>query len=232
MAKKQGFNTPFEALKNRPAVKAPETKPASKPASKPIVTREPRTPEPRTPEPIFAKEDQLFADEMSGVAPIAEDPRGRLGAPKREPRPGARRVAEDAEVLATLSDLVSGTGAFDIESTDEFIEGVAPGVDRRLLRRLKKGDYALEAHVDLHGLSAEEAREEIGRFVSESRTKGKRCLLVIHGRGLHSKDQIPVLKERLRVWLSRGSLAKAVLAFCTARPADGGLGAMYLLLRR
>jgi DNA-nicking Smr family endonuclease len=57
-------------------------------------------------------------------------------------------------------------------------------------------------------------------------------VLIIHGRGRRSKDQIPVLKERLKVWLSRGRVGRGVLAFCTARPADGGAGALYVLLRK
>jgi len=68
--------------------------------------------------------------------------------------------------------------------------------------------------------------------VAEARQDGKRCVLVVHGRGLHSKDQRPVLKEAVVNWLGRTGLRKQVLAFCTARPYDGGAGALYVLLRR
>jgi DNA-nicking Smr family endonuclease len=86
--------------------------------------------------------------------------------------------------------------------------------------------------VDLHGLGTEAAKEALERFLVESRRRGHRCVLVVHGRGLHSKDQVPVIKERMGAWLSRGRLSKIVLAFATARPTDGGAGASYVLLRR
>ena len=142
------------------------------------------------------------------------------------------RVSDDAEVLAQLADLCDGGGRFDISDTDEFIEGLAEGVDRRLLRRLRQGDYAVQAHLDLHGLSQAQAKERVGRFVAESRRAGRRCVLLVHGRGLHSKDNLPVLKQAVRSWLERGQIARAVLAFATARPCDGGAGAVYVLLRR
>ena len=69
-------------------------------------------------------------------------------------------------------------------------------------------------------------------FLRRSRQGGKRCVLLVHGRGTHSKDQLPVLKEALRGWLPSHRLGRQVLAFATARPADGGAGALYVLLRR
>jgi DNA-nicking Smr family endonuclease len=87
---------------------------------------------------------------MLGVAPLPDDPRGRRGAPLASPpRPGHRRAEEEAEAYAQLADLVDGAGPFDIADGDEYIEGLAPGIDKRLLRKLKRGDYALQGHVDL-----------------------------------------------------------------------------------
>jgi DNA-nicking Smr family endonuclease len=142
------------------------------------------------------------------------------------------RVSDDAEVLAELADLCGGDGPFDIADTDEYIEGLADGIDRRLLKRLRAGDYAVQAHVDLHGLTREEARDRVARFLLDSRRAGRRCVLIVHGRGNHSKDSIPVLKQAVRSWLERGQIARTVLAFATARPSDGGAGAVYVLLRR
>ena len=90
----------------------------------------------------------------------------------------------------------------------------------------------MQAHVDLHGLTREEAHIRVETFLHESRTNDRRCVLIVHGRGLNSKDQIPVLKDAVRLWLARGRIAKSVLAFATARPTDGGAGAVYVLLRR
>ena len=72
----------------------------------------------------------------------------------------------------------------------------------------------------------------VDRFLTDSVRAGLRCVLIVHGRGLNSKDQTPVLKERLKSWLARGRPARVVLAFTTARPCDGGAGALYVLLRR
>jgi DNA-nicking Smr family endonuclease len=81
-------------------------------------------------------------------------------------------------------------------------------------------------------MTAEEARGAVDRFLAAAVTAGHRCVLIVHGRGHNSKDQTPVLKERLKVWLARGRAARIVLAFTTARPCDGGGGALYVLLRR
>lgn len=195
------------------------------------MTPKPRPVEPPKPPPV--DESRLFADEMMGVAPLEPDPRGRLNAPPPSVKPPAdRRAREDAEAYAALADLVGGGGTFDVADSDEYIEGIAEGVDRRLLRKLRKGDFAVQAHVDLHGLTSDEARGEVERFIDSARSSGNRCVLIIHGRGLHSKEGAPIIKERLKVWLSRGRIGKLVLAFTTARPSDGGAGALYVLLRR
>jgi DNA-nicking Smr family endonuclease len=192
------------------------------------------TPTPAPPAPTPARpamsDTELFLAEVTGVAPMAKGS-GRVGAPAPVPTSRPKR-SDDAEVLAQLADLCGGDGPFDIADTDEFIEGLAEGIDRRLLRRLRAGEYAVQAHLDLHGATREEARDRVGRFLADSRRAGRRCVLIVHGRGLHSKDQIPVLKQAVRSWLERGQIARSVLAFATARPSDGGAGAVYVLLRR
>jgi DNA-nicking Smr family endonuclease len=161
-----------------------------------------------------ASDTDLFASAMADVIPL---PRGggRVDgpAPSHAPR---RPVSEEAEALAELSDLVTGVTRFDVTDTREYVEGVVVGLDPRLVRRLRRGDFAWQAHIDLHGLTATVARETVDRFVLESFRTGL----------------TPVLKERLKSWLAHGRTAKVVLAFATARPCDGGAGALYVLLRR
>src|SRR5262249_49317336 len=106
------------------------------------------------------------------------------------------------------------------------------GLDPRLVRKLRRGEFSWQAHLDLHGLTAALARQAVERFVLDAVRDGLRCVLVVHGRGHNSKDQVPVLKERMTSWLARGRIARAVLAFASARPHDGGTGALYVLLRR
>ena len=113
----------------------------------------------------------------------------------------------------------------------ERLEGRAPGIDRKLLRRLRAGAYAVERRIDLHGLLAAEARETVHTALLEAAEAGQRCALVIHGRGLHSADE-PVLKRSLPDWLAEAPLGERVMAFASAAPEHGGLGATYVLLRK
>jgi DNA-nicking Smr family endonuclease len=217
------LNNPFAAarkqLQELVAPKLPE-----KPA--PRAVPKPPPPPPKEPE---LSDEELFRQEMLGIARLPAAGRER---PIEQEREVLVRQSDEAEAYAQLSDLVAGGGTFDISDSDEYIEGLATGLDRRLLARLRRGDYAVQGHVDLHGLTREEARLRVDEFMHDSRLHGCRCILIIHGRGLNSKDQIPVLKEALRVWLTRGRIARHVLAFATARPTDGGAGAVYVLLRR
>lgn len=168
---------------------------------------------------------------MSGVVPLPATSRERVDRPPPTADPPTP-ISEEAEALAALSDLVTGATHFDVTDTREYVEGAVVGLDPRLVRRLRRGDFAWQAHCDLHGLTSAQAREEVDRFVLKAFRDGRRCVLIVHGRGLNSKDQTPVLKEGLKSWLARGALGKVVLAFATARPNDGGAGALYVLLRR
>lgn len=203
-----------------------------------------RTPEPTPPSPkpnaalrpaqradVLQREKALFLAEMAGVTPLPKDPRGRVER-RRPSAPRPLSETDDLEALADLRDLVEGRSAFTIQYTDEYMEGVAPGVDRRLAQRLHRGDYAVQAHIDLHGHTVVEARVAVTQFLMSAYLSGQRCVLLIHGRGLNSKDNRPVLKEQVRIWLSHGRLSRLVLAFATAPVTNGGAGAVYVLLRR
>jgi DNA-nicking Smr family endonuclease len=176
-------------------------------------------------------ETDVFASAMAGVVPLRHGPGGRVESP-RPTGAGRRPVTEEAEALAALSDLVDGGAHFDITDTREYVEGAIVGLDPRVLRRLRRGDYAWQAYLDLHGMTSAEARIAVDRFLAAAVSAGHRCVLIVHGRGRNSKDRTPVLKERLKAWLARGRAARIVLAFTSARPCDGGAGALYVLLRR
>jgi len=120
---------------------------------------------------------------------------------------------------------------FAVERLGERSEGLAAGIDRRHLVRLRRGEVPVELRVDLHGLAAAEARRRLATELARAQAAGLRCVLVVHGRGLHSEGPA-VLREGVAEWLSAGPLAARVMAFASARPADGGSGATYVLLRR
>jgi DNA-nicking Smr family endonuclease len=138
---------------------------------------------------------------------------------------------EEAESLARLAELVSGDD-FEVSDATGSIEGAVHGLDPNVLRKLRAGDFSLDASLDLHGRKRDDAKLALEQFISKGRVAGHRCVLVVTGRGLHSEDQVPVIKQGVQEWLTHGRTAKQVLAFCTAKPKDGGLGAVYVLLRR
>lgn len=176
-------------------------------------------------------EDDLFLREMADVRPLTAKQRAHV--PRQPPPLPAKTPTDpDAEALAELSDLVAGNGAFDISQTTEFLEGAVLGLDRRLVRRLRNGEFAYQSHLDLHGMTSEQARAAVDSFMTNAHRRGYRCVLIVHGRGHNSADQVPVLKRKVTAWLSRGSWARFVLAFTSARTCDGGAGALYVLLRR
>ncbi|MHA7632040.1 Smr/MutS family protein [Corallococcus sp. M7] len=169
----------------------------------------------------------LFFAAMDGVKQVTN--RGQ--APQVNPRL-PEIIDDNAEALAQLSDLVAVDGPLSFTGSDESFEGASPGTDPNLLRSLRRGDFSVQDRLDLHGKTQREAQAAVERFLSDSRRAKRRCVLIVHGRGLNSKDQIPVLKDAVRDLLSQKRLERMVLAFCTARPQDGGAGAVYVLLRR
>jgi DNA-nicking Smr family endonuclease len=210
------FNNPFQKLKlDKPA--AAKKGPIAPPAPK----KQAALPE--------SDEAALFHAHIGEVEPV-RSPHNRV-LPNPAPPP-PRGTSEEDEALLQLSELVTGEGDFNLADSDEFIEGAAPNLDANILRKLHRGDYAVRAHLDLHGLTRAEAKTQLEVFLRTAQQQQYRCVLIVHGRGLHSKDQIPVLKESVQLWLSRGRIGRQVLAFATARPVDGGAGAVYVLLRR
>jgi DNA-nicking Smr family endonuclease len=216
--KPRPFNDAFARLRERPGA-APPPRP------------EPPVPAAAPPPPPPATEEELWSGATAGVKPMADDGHGSVAPPRPKGAPEAF-WHPDLDAVDELRALVSGDAPFDLSDGDEFVEGRVAGIDPSLVRKLRRGEFAVQGHVDLHGMTREEAKAAVERFLRGSRNAGKRCVLVVHGRGLHSKDQLPVLKEALRTWLSTARFARHVLAFATARPVDGGAGAVYVLLRR
>ena len=173
-------------------------------------------------------EEKLFMEAMEGVTPM-----GRSNCIERISRtmePGDSRQSEDAEILAKLKDLVHyGTG-FNVFETPEYVEGTGYNVHPEVAKRLHRGDFSIQARVDLHGLTADAAKEVFETFMKWAVNTDKRGVLVIHGRGLSSPSE-PVLKKRVLEWLTRGPWRKWIVAYSSARSCDGGAGATYILLR-
>src|ERR1700682_3594961 len=187
-------------------------------------------------EPPPRRTATLTDDDLWSLATEDADPlrdRSARVKPGKQPLSVAPRPLDpELQAYDELRALVSGEVPFDIADTDEFIEGHVRGLDLGVVRRLKRGELAVQGHLDLHGMLKDEAKLELATFLARSRQQGKRCVLVVHGRGLHSRDQVPVLKEALKRWMSTDKFARHVLPFSSARPPDGGTGAVYVLLKR
>lgn len=232
-AEKPIFASPFKDLKKLIEQRAAEVRPAPPPPPKPKATPAPlRTSsisQVSAPAPPQVDDETLFREAFEGVRPLGLPRAQRLAV-----APQARReiVSEDAEVLAELSDLVSGQGNFELTETEEYVEGARHGLDPRLLSQLRRGEFSIQAHLDLHGMIQPDAKEALTEFIVDSVRKGRRTVLIVHGRGLRSPGGLPVLKHAAAQWLSHGIAGGYVLAFATARPSDGGAGAVYVMLRR
>ena len=221
--KPEPFNNPFAKLKAAAEKKSEPQKPAppvSRAQSKPKAT--------------ISSDDEDAALFFEAVGEVNRVKKGApLAKPAAPPKADAVRIERDeAESLTRLAESVLESSSFSIDDSPEGLDGALQNLEPRVRKKLKQGAFALDATLDLHGLTREPARAALERFIQDGRVAGHRCVLVIHGRGLNSVDAIPVLKLGVQEWLTRGRSARHVLAFCSATPADGGAGAVYVLLRR
>lgn len=220
----QAFNQPFGAL----AGLKKNLKLAEKSPPAPKITRQPPPPPPPPP----PADESLFVMEMADVTPLAgQDKRvGKKSLPAKAWET-PRLPNEDLEALRSLTDLISGKAEFDLTYSDEYVEGQTRGLPPSLMEQLRAGHIPYQDHLDLHGYTLIQAEAAVARFILDSVSLGRNCVLLIHGRGLGSQDGVPVLKRYMESFLLRGASRKYILAFTTARPVDGGLGASYILLR-
>ncbi|RYE89044.1 MAG: DNA mismatch repair protein MutS, partial [Myxococcales bacterium] len=173
---------------------------------------------------------QSFAELLYGVKPL-EPVKSRRTAPAA---PAPRPDDEDAAaVRAHLQALVSGADArFEIHDDGDRMEGRRADVDPHTLRRLRRGEFLVDLRCDLHGLTAHEARARLEDVLARARQRGDLMLLVIHGKGRNSPGGRSILRGEMAAWLSQGPASVHVAAFTTASDEDGGVGALYVLLRR
>jgi DNA-nicking Smr family endonuclease len=167
---------------------------------------------------------RVFRDAVKGTRPLGATPRVRPNRPKPKPRARFRRLGE-AEVLEESLQL----SPIDLEV--EFGEELTyrrSGIQDAVMRRLRRGYYRVESELDLHGLTVPEAKSAMRDFLARAIARQCRCVRVIHGKGLGSGPRGPVIKQAVNVILRR---TDPVVAFCSARPVDGGTGAIYVLLQ-
>ena len=183
---------------------------------------------PPVPEKVSSniKTDQeIFSEAMADVKEIKEF---RKIPPKIPPKIKPLPVAKD-DSIEILRQIVHGQAKIRLSDTGEYIEWAGPHIRKDIVQKLHEGNFSVQDHIDLHGMTLLEAEEAFSAFFREAVKKRFFCIKVIHGRGLRSPRK-PVLKEALRKWL-QGTFRKSVLAYATARDCDGGLGATYIILK-
>ena len=175
--------------------------------------------------PTLSPEDRhLFRSSVGSVTPVPSD-RVHHERPRPCPRPRFARADEAAVLRDAISDLFE---PWELDTGEELLF-VRPGLQHRLLHKLRRGQYAVGAELDLHGMTVPVARQAVAEFLHQCRLRNIRCARIIHGKGRGSRHAGPVLKGKVDHWLRQRD---EVLAFCTARPVDGGTGAVYVLLKR
>lgn len=171
------------------------------------------------------RERELFSHTVGPVSPLRGAMRAAMNKPRPHPLP-RQRERDDAAVLhEAISD------EFDVETlldTDDALSFRRHDIGPEVVRKLRRGVWSIQAQLDLHGLRRDEAREQLGAFLREADQLGLRCVRVIHGKGNGSPGREPVLKAKVKSWLVQKS---EVIAFAQARAADGGHGALLVLLR-
>lgn len=171
------------------------------------------------------REANLFRAAIGDAVPLKPTGRADPARPAPPPHPRQRELDERAALAASISDEI---GIEQLLDTDEELSYRRESVGLDVLPKLRRGHWVVQDQLDLHGLRVDEAREALVAFVGRALKREQRCLRVIHGKGLGSAGKEPVLKGKVLKWLVQ---REEVLAFCQARPTDGGAGALIVLLR-
>ncbi len=172
---------------------------------------------------IDAEDIELFRRETAGVKPLKQDKVAKVNsAPPPEPVQSYCHAAE------LRDEMLNGAIDYAEMETGEDLLFQRPGLQRSVVRRLRRGQLSIQAELDLHGLRVPAAQQAVAVFLKGAARSGARCVRIIHGKGHGSQGREPVLKRKLGAWLQRRD---DVLAYCSARPVDGGTGAVYVLLQ-
>ena len=168
-------------------------------------------------------EAELFRRSVGKVTPVRQD-RVHSWSSKPEPIP-TQRLADEAAVIKEMAE-----GSFDAGAmtTGEELLYKKAGVQDKVFRKLRRGQFAVSAELDLHGYTVQNARERLSGFLRQSIMRNRRCVRIIHGKGLRSRQGRPTIKSHIGKWLQQ---RQEILAYCSARQVDGGAGAIYVLLK-
>lgn len=172
---------------------------------------------------ILSSEDSdLFRQSIGKVKPVESNSLRITSAEKPKPYPQNK--------TENTSNSFEPSADIDLEKLyqEDSMSFIAPGLQKNVLKKLRKGYFGFDASIDLHGLTSQEAKHQLSRFLHFSIEDGCRCVHIIHGKGYRSPGNLPVLKNDINLWLRQHS---SVQAFCSTSPKDGGTGAVFVLLK-
>ena len=174
---------------------------------------------------VSRAEAELFRSAVSDVVPLPARDTTELARPLPQPVP-VQRLRDEKQ---TLKESLGPESPWDagIESGEELCY-VRPGLGTQTLRKLRRGHWVTQQELDLHGHTVDEARGLLAEFLAQCLRRGLRCVRIVHGKGLRSRNREPVLKRKVAVWLMQ---REEILAFCQAPRSDGGSGAVVVLLK-
>ncbi len=178
----------------------------------------------QAPADISEEERLLFRQQMMGVRPI--QPEKRIDSPRRRPVTRATHH-QPATVPETAIALTDPVDLRDI-NPDEQLNFARSGIQKKVQKRLRRGEYPVEDELDLHGYTVEQARQALLEFIQHCQHRGHRYVRIIHGKGSRSQQQIPVLKAHIACWLPQHP---DILAFASCLAKDGGTGAIYAIIK-
>lgn len=171
------------------------------------------------------RDRQLFRQAVGAVRPLPRSNRASADPQPPDPLPLQHWADEERVLQEAMSDEFDASTLLD---TDDQLSFRRKGIGRDVVHKLRAGHWSIQCQIDLHGLRTDEAREALGTFIRQAHRQGLRCVRVVHGKGLGSPGRTPVLKGKVHSWLVQKN---EVLAFVQARPAEGGAGALVVLLR-
>lgn len=181
-----------------------------------------------SPESDLPDDHHLFRELMKGVRPVQQN-RADLQKPRKNKDINleSRRQAAASEPVDRVGSGLSDGQVLPVNPAEELMFHL-PDLPLKTLQSLKKGQLEWQEGLDLHGYTIEAARAALTDFIRDGRKKSFRCLLLVHGKSYNREGEVPSIKSHVNAWLRQ---MPDVLAFCSARPADGGTGAVYILLR-
>ena len=165
----------------------------------------------------------LFRGAVGSVEPVTSRRNSQ-----RPPQPKPHARFSQADDRAVLNESLSVDPDLAELETGEELLFARPEISRKVMRQLRRGQFAIQDEIDLHGMTRDEAHTALQSFISDALAHRMRCIRVVHGKGHRSGSRGPVLKNGVNQWLRRWD---SIAAFCSAQPQHGGTGAAYVLLR-